>query len=339
MQQEKGEKLNTKDFVYTCFGLLRRSSEIISEVAKGGELQKEFKKGDDPVTQADLRSQYVVINGLRKRWPNLTIIGEETEEKLIESPFDFDRIRNGETQINELAFLDQEFEIKDLVVYVDPLDGTRSFVSGKYDFVTTLIGLAYKNKPLLGIVDHIWSEGLGTIAPLVYVGIQGHHSVYSVSLLGGNTYQLKKKYEALPKVDPKQKLRVSYCADSPDPKGEFIFAKVFPDCEKVGCYGMGRMHVDVINGAADAYVLGTSFSSKWDTLAGGCLVNILGGEDTNLLGKHYSYTGDNSDLGNIDGVFLAKDKEYHGQIIGKIAQVVQTEYAHASQQAHPSSTH
>ncbi|KAL7491265.1 hypothetical protein ACHAWT_000664, partial [Skeletonema menzelii] len=41
-------------------------------------------------------------------------------------------------------------DLNHLVLYVDPLDGTREFVEGRFDNVQCLIGAVYKGKPLMG---------------------------------------------------------------------------------------------------------------------------------------------------------------------------------------------
>lgn len=44
------------------------------------------------------------------------------------------------------------FCVEDVVVWVDPLDGTLSYVKEEYDAVTTLIGVSIGGKPLMGII-------------------------------------------------------------------------------------------------------------------------------------------------------------------------------------------
>lgn len=83
-----------------------------------------------------------------KTRPNLTIIGEEsisytqpinlpdTNIKL------YDEGIFNKTHDNHI--IRTQYEIDDLCVWVDPLDGTLDFVKGDYENVTTLIGVSYK---------------------------------------------------------------------------------------------------------------------------------------------------------------------------------------------------
>ena len=42
---------------------------------------------------------------------------------------------------------------EDLVVWVDPLDGTKEYTEGLLDTVTVLIGIAYEGKAIAGIIN------------------------------------------------------------------------------------------------------------------------------------------------------------------------------------------
>ena len=49
--------------------------------------------------------------------------------------------------------IDEEIDINDdVVVWVDPLDGTLSFVNNELNAVTTLIGLSVGKDPILGVI-------------------------------------------------------------------------------------------------------------------------------------------------------------------------------------------
>lgn len=84
------------------------------------------------------------------RWKNLCIIGEETCELInIDSPPNFHALDHLANQVPHDLY---EVELKDVVLFVDPLDGTREFIKGELEAVTTLIGIAYKGEPIAGVV-------------------------------------------------------------------------------------------------------------------------------------------------------------------------------------------
>ncbi len=85
------------------------------------------KEDESPVTEADMEADQVIRHGLSREFPGAAIVSEEQLES------------------HALRPTDGSFFI------VDPLDGTRSFISGKPDF-TVNIGYVVKSKPVFGVV-------------------------------------------------------------------------------------------------------------------------------------------------------------------------------------------
>jgi 3'(2'), 5'-bisphosphate nucleotidase len=109
----------------------------------------------DPQTEADRSSQKCIIASLSKQYKNLKIIGEEgTTDLLGIIPDNF--IVNHSDQ-NFLAQYKcpesfKSIEEKDLVVWVDPLDGTSEYVHGFLEHVTVLIGISFRESAIGGII-------------------------------------------------------------------------------------------------------------------------------------------------------------------------------------------
>src|SRR3990167_7790848 len=87
MQGGPQKVFNSKRFISVCLSLLRHTSQVIRDVQSSGELGKIMKGADDPVTQADFKSQYIIETGLRAHWPSIKIVGEESAKNLL--PVDF----------------------------------------------------------------------------------------------------------------------------------------------------------------------------------------------------------------------------------------------------------
>lgn len=86
---------------------------------------------DEAVTIADRETQRFIVAGLRKRFPNDGLIGEESD--------------TGQSIT---------FEVKDPAGrnwVIDPIDGTNNFISGANNFAVC-IGLLEKGSPTLGVV-------------------------------------------------------------------------------------------------------------------------------------------------------------------------------------------
>ena len=92
---------------------------------RSAALAVETKSDASPVTAADKGSEAAMRALIGAHHPDHGILGEE------EGPVGLDR---------------------DFVWVLDPIDGTRSFVSGQ-PLWGTLIGLAWRGRPVLGIID------------------------------------------------------------------------------------------------------------------------------------------------------------------------------------------
>jgi myo-inositol-1(or 4)-monophosphatase len=93
-----------------------------------------YKRTADLVTEADRRSEALIVERLRKHFPAHAIVGEEGGGQKTES---------------------------DYCWYVDPLDGTTNFAHGFPVFCVTL-GLAYRGEVVAGVVYDPTREELFT---------------------------------------------------------------------------------------------------------------------------------------------------------------------------------
>lgn len=105
----------------------RRAGAMILEVY-GTEFSVDIKADQSPLTEADRRSNQVIVDGLREDYPDVPLISEE------------------------LAEVDYE-ERKDWPWFwlIDPLDGTKEFIKRNGEF-TVNIALVDGNSPVLGVV-------------------------------------------------------------------------------------------------------------------------------------------------------------------------------------------
>lgn len=110
------------------------------------------------MTIADIKVQQLLVNSIRKFWPKIKIIGEENVE--FDGQIDFDYNTLNPQLLDEKLFMlgknqykiNNEFDIDNVVVFIDPLDGTLSYTKNELDAITTLIGISYNNQPLIGII-------------------------------------------------------------------------------------------------------------------------------------------------------------------------------------------
>ena len=86
---------------------------------------KKLKSDNSPVTNADLKANTIICEGLRKYFPEVPIVSEELDNS---------RIKN-----------------KKIFWLVDPLDGTKEFLKGNGEF-TVNIALVVNKKPIYGLI-------------------------------------------------------------------------------------------------------------------------------------------------------------------------------------------
>ncbi|KAJ6716815.1 PHOSPHATASE [Salix koriyanagi] len=91
------------------------------------------KEDLSPVTVADKAAEEAMISIILENFPSHAIFGEENGWRC-------------------------KKEFSDFVWVLDPIDGTKSFITGKPLF-GTLIALLYKGKPILGIIDQPVLQG------------------------------------------------------------------------------------------------------------------------------------------------------------------------------------
>ncbi|MXV44220.1 histidinol phosphate phosphatase [Saccharibacter sp. 17.LH.SD] len=109
------------------------------------------KSDDSPVTLADRQAEDVMRTLIKKHYPHHSMWGEEGGQE---------------------GTMDAEW-----LWVIDPIDGTRSFVTGRPSFCT-LISLFHYGRPVLGLIDQPVTEERWT-------GIKGQPSRYHSPRLAG----------------------------------------------------------------------------------------------------------------------------------------------------------
>ncbi len=143
-------------------GRLRRLAALAREAGaeilrvRAGGVRVRTKADASPVTQADEAAEAIILKGLAAGWPDIPVIAEEAAAAGVLP------------DVAERFFL------------VDPLDGTKSFISGREDF-TVNIALIEDGAPVSGVVlapatgrlyagergaGAFFAEGEGAPAPL-----------------------------------------------------------------------------------------------------------------------------------------------------------------------------
>lgn len=129
------------DLLDGVIAVARLAGRQILEVY-GTDFQVQGKADASPLTEADLRAHRVIVDGLSALNPRLPVLSEESDPAELQARRGWSRYW-----------------------LVDPLDGTKEFVSRNGEF-TVNIALIEANRPVMGVV-HI------PVADITYAGIPG----------------------------------------------------------------------------------------------------------------------------------------------------------------------
>lgn len=117
-----------KDMVAALSAISRRAGDAILEVYDREDFGIETKDDDSPLTKADLASHDIIVGALAEAFPDVPVLSEEDADISFEERGKWSRY-----------FL------------VDPLDGTKEFISRNGEF-TVNIALIEHGVPVAGVV-------------------------------------------------------------------------------------------------------------------------------------------------------------------------------------------
>jgi myo-inositol-1(or 4)-monophosphatase len=121
------------DYLDTAISIAREAGALLAEMYKM-PLEVSYKRPADLVTEADKRSEALIIKRLHQAFPTHAVISEEGGGQKIES---------------------------DYCWHVDPLDGTTNFAH-KFPVFCVTLGLVYRDEVIAGVVYDPTREELFT---------------------------------------------------------------------------------------------------------------------------------------------------------------------------------
>ncbi len=261
---------------------LRNAIELIKKAGDiamryyGEDLEIDYKGANDPVTAADMAVSDFLEEEIPKLYPYDGILSEESFE-----PSQIPALRD-----------------KEYVWIIDPLDGTKEFISRNGEFAI-MIGICKTGKPVAGVVNQAargWlfygSEGRGA-----YWDDNGGVKRLEVSReFDKNSLTITVSRSHRPRVvdDMIKQLNI---------KNQFITGSV------------GLKISVVATGRADFYYHPSGYAKEWDSCAPQAILEAAGGVMTDIFGYPLRYLKD--DVYQKQG-FLAASRPVHKYILENV---------------------
>ncbi|CAG0893639.1 unnamed protein product [Cyprideis torosa] len=281
---------------------VRQSSSLVQS-SKG-----KTKEGlNDPLTEGDMRSHRVMSSVLRERFPDVNFISEEHDEATASSLQTLSGKHLAMTRTSEVQVRKELLNLTpsavfvsdpaDLTIWIDPLDATYEYSMNLTEYVTTMVCVAYHDKPLLGVIHRPFHQE-------TYWGWVGTGVSTSVK-------QARDKAAVDPDT-PKVIVSMSH-------KGavEQVVHEAAPEAKVIDGAGAGYKVFKVLDNTAQAYVHTTAIK-KWDICAGNAILDAVGGVMTTLTGKMLDYSSQ-KDPKNLDGLLAAATPSRHEEYLKKLS--------------------
>lgn len=235
--------------------LTRRAGEAILEIYQQEDVEVVHKADDSPVTAADLASEEILLEGLRRLTPTIPVLSEE----------------HGAVPWKQRRSWKRSW-------VVDPLDGTREFLGRNGEF-TVNVALVDRSDPILGLV-------LAPTLGLAWAGAYGPEErdagmpgrAWRLDDQGAHRIHVHSEPAAVP--------RVVTSRSHSTPELDRLLDRL-PSHERIAV-GSSLKFCWVAEGRADFYAR-LSPTMEWDTAAGHAVLRAAGGEVVAADGRPFRY--------------------------------------------------
>ena len=228
----------------------------------GSDFASALKSDASPVTAADTAAETYIIAQLKRHFPNIPIIAEEQQAA------------------------GQQIKVADHFFLVDPLDGTKEFISRNGEF-TVNIGLINNGQPISGVV----------YAPALNEIYAGEAGIGAFRAQSPNLQFTAIKTRHCPTLGP----TILASRSHRDAQTEAFITAQKPAA--VSNAGSSLKFCRLAEGRADLYPR-FGRTMEWDTAAGHAVLSAAGGKLTKPDGTTFTYNKPNF----ANGPFIATGK-------------------------------
>lgn len=281
------------------------------------------------VTDADGASQRIIVENLRKISKEIRIVGEESKEDVANGGHSEEDDVFDEAVMHEVSeeihsrIQNSSLENVDcdrVSVFIDPLDGTKNYASGKYDSVTILIAIVLDNIPLFGVVCKPFGEP-GVDSPTLTNS--GCFVVYGGTLLDGAFIAGGGQCQPISNLN--QNGKPTYKAVISKSRSAGIVEQCLHKLHSCGWVEKDPLYISGAGEKTLRLILGTNNeslwffpkpgTSLWDVAAADALLTVVGGRLTDKYGNPIDYSKTRLDADNTTGIVACNNIDLHQKCI------------------------
>jgi len=253
--------------------LARQAGDIIMNYYKTS-VEVEMKAPGDPVTEADKAANEMIVDHLHKTFSGEPVLAEESTDDL--------------TRLGS-----------NIVWMVDPLDGTKEFISRNGEF-SSMIGMIENGKPVLGAVlqpstSRLYSGAVGLGA---WMSENGHDRAMRVST-----------------IENFAEMRIVASRSHFEPSVDRLRQRLGID-KLIRSGSVGLKCGLIARGDCEIYVHPSSYAKLWDSCAPAAVLAAAGGIMTDIHGEPILYSS--KELRLRKGL-MASNGRVHDRLIEMIA--------------------
>lgn len=292
------EYVSMKELLISSIEFSERGGVVVKQLREDPDLEAK-SKGDTKegakmlVTQGDLLSHRVMYQSFQNNFPHVYVVSEEKDSVPSDRDTSAGPAHNQEVDAHTTG--DDIVSADDITVWIDPLDATQEYSEELTQYVTTMVCIAVKGQPIVGVVHKPWEGPKGK----TYWSWVGH----------GSNIEDKSTTSSNHKIIVSR----SHAGNVKD-----VAMQAFGEgTEVIPAGGAGYKVVSLFEDIASVYVHTTAIK-KWDICPGAAILSQAGGRMTTLDGSEIDFSNKNGPL-NSGGIIAAiKGHDDYQRKLGKV---------------------
>ena len=158
-QEVPANKVSMNELLSIAIQAAENGGDRVKQIADGADIGQSSKgqtaEGvDDPLTLGDQESHEAIVGTIRKAYGDSIFIFSEEKDS---HHLDLNSIKEPSYKLSSkqsaaINHADELVDKDDVTIWVDPLDATKEYTEKLYNYVTTMVCIAVKGEPVIGVI-------------------------------------------------------------------------------------------------------------------------------------------------------------------------------------------